>query len=74
MVNLESFKLSKKQMNKISGGKSFDCHISDVGLNGFYEGIEFDMTLNDFPDKSTFEDAQNILKAQFGPDFEISCI
>lgn len=72
-MNLDPFKLSKSLMNKISGGKSYECHASDVGLNGFYEGISFDITLNDFAESSTFQDAQDVLQMQLGPDFYISC-
>lgn len=74
MTNLDSFKLSKGQMSKISGGKRFDCHASDVGLNGFYEGTSFDMTFYDFPESATYQDAEAHLQRQLGPDFHVSCI
>lgn len=73
MKNLEQFKLSKNQMNSISGEKSYACEANDVGLNGFYEGISFEITLNDFAESSTYQDAQNVLQRQLGPDFEITC-
>jgi len=73
MVNLNAFKLSKGQMNIISGGKSYECHASDIGLNGFYEGISFDITLNDFSESSTFQDAVDVLQSQLGSEFHISC-
>lgn len=73
MTNLDSFKLSKGQMNKISGGKKYVCHISDIALNGFYEGTSFDYTFHDFPESSTYQDAENVLQNQLGPEFHISC-
>lgn len=74
MKNLEQFKLSKNQMNSISGEKSYACEASDVGLNGFYEGFSFRLILNDFAESSTYQDAQDVLQRQLGPDFEITCI
>lgn len=60
-------------MNKISGGKSFVCHASDIALNGFYEGISFDITFHDFQESATYQAAEKVLQDQLGPEFHVSC-
>ncbi|MDE7456939.1 MAG: hypothetical protein K2M96_09590 [Prevotella sp.] len=73
MTNLDSYKLSKGQMNKISGGKKYVCHASDIALNGFYEGISFDIAFYDFPESATYQDAERHLQTQLGSDFYVIC-
>ena len=49
MVNLNSFKLSKQQMNMVHGGKkSYNCHLSAVEYGGGTKDIvvEADSTLD----------------------------
>lgn len=75
MKNLEQFKLSKNQMSRISGGR-FDCHISDIGYvehMGMIGG-SYDMSYNDFPEGTTYEDVEQFIKKQIGENNYVACV
>ena len=77
MVNLESFKLSKKQMKKISGGShSVVCDISDYGYeldNPKWKPSRGQVEYEEIPDSMDLGDVADMLYGQIGDNFEIIC-
>jgi len=75
MKNLDLFKLSKNQMNQISGGY-FSCDISDVGFVEYKDWIGSSGTIeyHNMPDETTIEQVEQLIRSQIGSDFYINCI
>ena len=73
MVNLESFKLSKSQMNNVIGGKHFHCIIGDHVASD-YHGNGFTLDYYDFAESATYDEAEKHVRNQLGDNFSVSCI
>lgn len=71
-TNLEMFKMSKAQMNKVCGGKHFRCHVGD-SVYSDYHGEPFDLDYYDFPESATAQQAQDFVMSQLGDMFFVSC-
>jgi len=76
MVNLELFKLSKKQMSEIPGGKIV-CDISDVGYEldkpKGWKSTSGSITYDNLPDDYDLGKLESMLYDQIGPDIYIYC-
>lgn len=71
-TNLSKYALTKTQMNRIAGGKKFNCQYSDIG---YIEGGECsgDIVFNNVPENYDSSNMEAYLQQQLGDEFGITC-